>query len=490
MRKVITLFTVLFISASISENNLHSQWGAEMRMTENQDPSLTSFDNGYSVAASGDTVYIVWEDGGGSSFDIYFKRSVDGGMSWGAITPVSANEGESRFPSVFVSGSNVYVVWRQIFGTEYETYFKSSSNGGMTWGPDVRLTNDPANTDYPSIAVSGTSVHVVWSEETNQKYEVYYKRSTNGGISWDSTVFLTPGDTLISMGACITASGQYLHVIWYDYRDGNSEIYYKRSTDGGTTWENDVRLTDNFAQSRYPSITSSGDYVYAMWSDDRPGIWRVFFKRSTDAGTTWSADTALTGSPHFSEFPSCYASGQIIHAVWFDMRDGDWEIYYKRSQDWGVTWEPDVRISNAPDKSWFPSVTASGTIVHVVWSDYRDVNWEVYYKRNPTGNIVGQKIINNEVPVKFSLQQNYPNPFNPSTKIKFDIPSDGSQRLLSVKLIIYDALGREIATLVNGQLQAGTYTANWNASDHPSGVYFYKLISENYTDTKKMILVK
>src|SRR4030095_9724231 len=204
MKKVITLFTVLFISASISENNLHSQWGAEMRMTENQAPSLSSFDNAYSVAASGDTVYIVWEDGGAQDFRIFYKRSIDGGINWGPNTQINNAPGESRFPSVFVSGSNVYVVWRgAVQNGSYETYFNHSTNGGMTWGTDTRLTNTTANTEYPAIAVSGLNVHIVWSEENNHKYEVFYKRSTDGGSNWETEYQLSGPDTMISMGASI-----------------------------------------------------------------------------------------------------------------------------------------------------------------------------------------------------------------------------------------------------------------------------------------------
>jgi hypothetical protein len=81
------------------------------------------------------------------------------------------------------------------------------------------------------------------------------------------------------------------------------------------------------------------------------------------------------------------------------------------------------------------------------------------------------------VPKYFSLSQNYPNPFNPTTKIKFDTPPQPSPkgREQWVRLLIYDILGREITTLVNQQLKPGTYEVEWDGSNFPSGVYFYKL---------------
>jgi len=97
---------------------------------------------------------------------------------------------------------------------------------------------------------------------------------------------------------------------------------------------------------------------------------------------------------------------------------------------------------------------------------------------------------NNNIPTKYALMQNYPNPFNPSTKIKFDLPKS-----THAKLIIYDILGREVAKLVNEKLNAGSYEVEWpaptgTAGSYPSGVYFYRLETNDYSSVKKMLLIK
>ncbi len=98
-------------------------------------------------------------------------------------------------------------------------------------------------------------------------------------------------------------------------------------------------------------------------------------------------------------------------------------------------------------------------------------------------------ISNNEIPSEFMLYQNYPNPFNPATKIKFALPNSSF-----AKLVIYDILGRELETIVNEQLKPGTYEVDWSAvgggSNYTSGVYFYIISTGDYSQTKKMILVK
>jgi len=93
--------------------------------------------------------------------------------------------------------------------------------------------------------------------------------------------------------------------------------------------------------------------------------------------------------------------------------------------------------------------------------------------------------INNAVANTYSLSQNFPNPFNPTTSINFSIPKDGL-----VKLIVFDVLGKEVATLLNKEQTAGNYQVTFDASKLTSGIYFYKLTSGDFIDVKKMLLVK
>jgi Secretion system C-terminal sorting domain len=111
-----------------------------------------------------------------------------------------------------------------------------------------------------------------------------------------------------------------------------------------------------------------------------------------------------------------------------------------------------------------------------------------------TSMIVGISQISTEIPEHYSLSQNYPNPFNPMTKLKFDVMSNvksatGGQ-MSNVKLTVFDVLGKEIQVLVNQQLSPGTYEVDFDGSDLPSGMYYYRLQVEKFTETRKMVLVK
>ncbi|MBN8571451.1 MAG: T9SS type A sorting domain-containing protein [Ignavibacteria bacterium] len=116
------------------------------------------------------------------------------------------------------------------------------------------------------------------------------------------------------------------------------------------------------------------------------------------------------------------------------------------------------------------------------WGSYTGFGYNVTGGQSGTMTGTGN---NSSVAGDFSLEQNYPNPFNPSTKISFTI-----QQNSFAKLTVFDIMGREISTLVNGQLTAGTHSIDFNASAFPSGVYYYKLEANGFSDVKKMMLVK
>ena len=475
---------LLVILVMLVTVNLSAQWQTDVRLTNDTAVSSTTFNNAWCVASSGSFVHVVWYDNRNGNDEIFYKRSTDGGINWETDIRLTNNTSSSQSPSIAVSGSTIHVVWKDNRDGNDEIYYKHSTNAGVNWGADIRLTNNTADSWYPSVAVTGSVVHVVWKDNREVYDKIYYKRSVDGGENWEVDSRLT-NTTTMSIYPSVAVSGSFVHVVWYDNRDGNDEIYYKRSTDGGLSWGADIRLTNNTAYSITPSIGVSDSVVYIVWPDIRDGNYEIYYKRSTDAGVNWETDTRLTNSIGSSYFSSTAVYGSNVHVVWRDNRDGNDEIYYKRSTNAGLNWGSDIRLTNNIAISFCPSIAVSDSVVHVVWYDNRDGNYEIYYKRDPTGNPIGIQNISTEIPSKYSLGQNFPNPFNPITNIKFSIVNSEQ-----VKLIVYDVQGREIQTLVNERLQPGTYKATFDGSTLNSGVYFYKLITDGFTETKRMILIK
>ncbi|MEO8666552.1 MAG: exo-alpha-sialidase [Ignavibacteria bacterium] len=487
-KKLTKVNLIFFILVFFTAKSSQAQWQADIRLTNDHAVSNTSDNNARCVESSGNVVHVVWKDNRDGNYEIYYKQSIDGGISWGTDTRLTHNTANSLLPTLYVAGSVVNIVWQDNRDGNYEIYYKRSTDGGIHWGTDTRLTSNSAISRNPSMTGFLSTVNIVWRDNRDGNYEIYYKHSTDGGMHWGADTRLTnnPAD---SYNPSISQNASFVNVVWQDNRDGNYEIYYKRSTDGGIVWETDARLTNNFAVSYNPIVSVSDSTVHVIWRDAREGNYDLFYKRSSDGGINWGIDTRLTHNTADSLVFSAAISGLAIHLVWEDNRDGNYEIYYKRSTNAGVTWEGDTRLTNNHAFSFYAFVSVSGSAVHVVWYDNRDGNDEIYYKRNPTGNPIGSPAIVNSkgtgIPKEFSLTQNYPNPFNPKTIINYSIPN-----AQFIKLKVYDALGNEVAVLVNENQEAGTYFVEFDGGNLSSGIYFYKIVAGNFKKVLKMTLVK
>ncbi len=143
-------------------------------------------------------------------------------------------------------------------------------------------------------------------------------------------------------------------------------------------------------------------------------------------------------------------------------------------------------ITTTVDASWNEANLEIGVFVYfnntTVSGDFGLYNFVLQTAKS---GILTNVSNNNEIVKHFSLSQNYPNPFNPITNIKFSIPKE-----CNVALKFYDAVGKEIDSYINGVVKAGEYNAAFDGTKYPSGIYFYKLIAGDFSDTKKMVLIK
>ena len=390
-------------------STLSAHWEPDQRLTDDPASSRTAENsNTWTVGASGDTVHVVWTDNLDGNDEICHKRSTDGGATWGSDQRLTNADRRSWCPSVAVVGAKVHVVWEDNRDIDwYDVYYKRSTDGGATWGGDTKLSTNGLAFG-PSVAAIGDTVHVVWdglpSETPGEPLEVYYARSTDGGVTWDSVTRLTNAPEDYAWQPAVAAAGAGVHIAWYDGRNGPAnpaEIYYKRSTDAGATWNDDERLTDSAPTSQWVSIAAVGDRVHVVWSDTRDGgTNEIYYKCSTDNGATWPAspegDKRLTSPDNeASYFPSIAVTDTNVHVAWCDWRDGSGEVYYKCSTDGGATWGSDTGLSVGDSKqSRHPSIAVAGPGLHVAWYDNRDGNDEIYYKRNPTGNVGAEETMN------------------------------------------------------------------------------------------------
>jgi len=223
-----------------------------------------------------------------------------------------------------------------------------------------------------------------------------------------------------------------------------------------------------------PTSALSGSDLYVVWNDSRDGNFEIYFKHSADAGLTWGADTRLTNAAGNSWWATVAASASGVHIAWHDDRNGNAEIFYMYSLDEGQSWSNDtLLVNNNVTMSEGPSINLSGDAVHLIWKDKRDgPNGEIYYKRNPTGNLIGIKesdILKNDINI-------YPNPASDNITISFS-----NTELSKMSISIYNSLGIEIKRFDEKEL-LGKSAINFSTESFPTGVYYCVL---NY-GTKKI----
>jgi len=190
--------------------------------------------------------------------------------------------------------------------------------------------------------------------------------------------------------------------------------------------------------------------------------------------------TSLTNAPSpREEHTAVYTGSKMI--VWGGMGTSyvnTGGIYDPVRDSWSAT-----STTNAPDGRRYHTMVWTGSSM-IVWGGYGS-GFENTGGVYTNDSLVGVTNQNNKLPHEYKLFQNYPNPFNPSTTIQFEIPKPSY-----TKLMIYDVMGREVMVLVNEELKAGSYKVDFDGSNYSSGVYFYKLISNKFSEIKKMILMK
>ena len=187
-------------------------------------------------------------------------------------------------------------------------------------------------------------------------------------------------------------------------------------------------------------------------------------------------------------------NGTDVQIKWYII---NWNILYKTkidiklSIDNGINWKTIAsELFNTGIYNWTISETPSDScIIEIIDHNDSTVFSIQKFKIGSTPSAI--KSDDRKIPITFALEQNYPNPFNPTTIIRFSIPNVASDFSLShTTLKVYNILGREIAVLVNKKQKPGYYEVKWDAGNHPSGIYFFKLTSGSFVQTKKAVLLK
>ena len=281
-------------------------------------------------------------------------------------------------------------------------------------------------------------------------------------------------------------------------------IFY--TTNGGVNWTAQTSNTANKLFSVYFINENTG------WSVGGPSSPKII--NTTNGGINWfsQSTSGITTSLYSVMFADAntgwavagYLGGETIVKTtnggtnWFNQTSGDTrylrDCFVKNSNTMiAVGQGGKIITTNNGGANWI--IHSTGSSIEL---------WSVDFPNDSTGYAIGSNVVlkttnggvtfisepSKNISENFRLYQNYPNPFNPKTTIKFSITSNIKNETSNVKLVVYDILGKELITLVNNKLQPGEYEVKFDATGLTSGIYFYKLMVGDFSETKKMLMIK
>lgn len=367
------------------------------------------------------------------------------------------------------------------------TFTNSGVMVGGTYGGGVwRSTNDGQSWSISNTGIGNYYISGLATAPNGSVFAVVgsgLERSTNEGVSWEFVLVSSSEFRCLAISKAVQSSGMIF---------AGSTNGVTRSTDNGGTWSSFQMF--NVAPIRALAVGPTG-IVYA--ASTSYGVYR-----STDNGLSWEQTTLALGT---SVSIATNSVGDVFAAM-------DSSIY--RTLDSGSSWQQvviasaDVKsVTVAPNGHIFAALNPAGayrsTTNGTIWDSINTGltnRYGVLLGTSPSGYVfvvTGAQMFKSagpltaiqlpapSLPASMHLNQNYPNPFNPSTTIEFNVPNTGE-----VTLTVFNILGEQVATLLEQDLNPGTYRADFGGAHLSSGTYIYRLSSNGYTETRKMVLMK
>lgn len=452
---------------------------------------------------------ITWEDNRSGSPDIYAQRiNADSILQWAtngvAICTAINNQ---NYPTIVSDGSGGAIIAWQDTRSVAETgvYVQRIGAGGtVQWAENgvALCTVGGSQGHQTSITSDGYGGAIVTWEDarSGDNIDIYAQRiNTNGTIQWTMNgVAICTAINYQMFPTIVSDSGGGAIITWQDWRNGNYDIYAQRiNADSTVQWTaNGVAICTATDNQNVPTITGDGSGgAIITWHDNRSGNEDIYAQRINVNGTIqWTADgvavCTVAGGQGYPIAVSDGNGGAIIE--WFDYGNAsDDNIYAQKISASGTLQWPasGVAICTAAGYQGAEVIVSDGSGGAIIaWEDQRNGSDDDIYAQRiySSGDLyTSVKDGSDGVPNEFALVQNYPNPFNPSTMIQYALPTSEH-----VRISVYNALGQEVATLVDELQIAGYKSVNFDVSNLSSGVYFYRIVAGNFGQTKKMVLMK
>ena len=424
---ILAINTVLGLVSFAAYQDSFSQSEADATQVRFSEPvNLTdnARDSVYAqVASSGENVYMVWQEnpppgfpssGGGGliNYEIFIKKSVDGGLTFGKEVNLSNNPGFSEHPQIAASGNNVYVAWidnspsvtsSSEEGDNKKIMFTKSADGGNTFNESITLSDVPAaDSSNLEMAAAGNNVYAVWQvtplttqfnagQESVKKGSIYLAASMDNGENFKDTKSLS--DVVLKSYPKVAAYDNKVYVLWNvgiigdNTNRGNIDngIYLTKSFDSGKNFDEPIKLNANWNSVGESQIAASGNSVYVVWggNPDEKVAGNLFYTMSSDNGASFSPARAFTERNTLNAEVAATDNGNSVYLAWQGiLPDDNEEIFIKESVDRGITFvEDNQNVSNNEGISECTSIAISddSSRVYLAWEDSPVNNHEILF---------------------------------------------------------------------------------------------------------------
>jgi hypothetical protein len=373
LRLTLVVIVTIGIGLSSARNSLAAPspgWDGEHII------SVVSSGNGWEPAVAADPsapfVYVGWMQYVGNKTLIRIATSSDGGVTFGPAQTVcpACNTGTGQYDIVLATSSNgvLFATYMQ----SYKISFTKSSDHAATWTPAITVSGKSWS-DKPWIGVSpsGNDIYIAYASHGN----VFAVASHNSGASFSAPLQLTneKGIYYYPNGAAVLNNGTAV-IVASEYPSSGTKvngpvpIVAFRTSDGGTSWTRTVVDTLNtgasYETSSVTTVTSDGTNLLLAYSGSLTtgANGKVFVRRSTDSGATWSARTEMTTSAGGADATSVAAAGKagLFAITWMDNRGGAWNVWERESTDGGITWSTDTKVSDASSGAAYKTAAGFG----------------------------------------------------------------------------------------------------------------------------------
>lgn len=280
-----------------------------------------------SIAISGDTVYIarIGLIGYNIQENVFLIKSEDAGISWGGDKQIiRIHQKYLSPPSIAADGNNVYLIWGDT--RDSSIYFMKSANKGVTWSERIKVGDVEDALINPKIVVDDGIIRVA----TVDHYQVQYIHSSDGGLTWKDKIAISPESSTV-VDFDLTASDNRIQVIWREITGIGNKLTHAESTDGGIHWTPPEKVLNLEGYNGLnPVIAGDEKSTYVVYSSNETGKNKLYFtyKKAGD----WLEASVLTHGNNESIHPQLSLSNTTLWATWSDNREGDWRVYVKYLQ--------------------------------------------------------------------------------------------------------------------------------------------------------------